>query len=133
MKSRKLRKSTRKIIITSMHPIIHSVLHKKVFCLTGFRKDEYWMWFWAWNNWFNRFNFIASGHERSWAMPMIRLLLQLRWFFFLSQFINNYLRVLQHQRNFFIFFVYRHFDIRYIGLFASISICNFWQHNFLTG
>ena len=131
MKSRKLRKSTRKIIIT-MHSI-HSVLHKKVFCLTGFSKDEYWMWFWAWNNWFNRFNFIASGHERSWAMPMIRLLLQLRWFFFLSQFINNYLRVLQHQRNFFIFFVYRHFDIRYIGLFASISICNFWQHNFLTG
>ena len=35
---------------------------------------------WAWNNWFNRFNFIASGHERSWAMPMIRLLL-LGWFF----------------------------------------------------
>ena len=84
MKSRKLRKSTRKIIITSMHPIIHSVLHKKVFCLTGFSKDEYWMWFWAWNNWFNRFNFIASGHERSWAMPMIRLLLQLRWFFSLA-------------------------------------------------
>ena len=103
MKSRKLRKSTRKIIIT-MHSI-HSVLHKKVFCLTGFRKDEYWMWFWAWNNWFNRFNFIASGHERSWAMPMIRLLLQLRWFFFLSQFINNYLRVLQHQRNFFLYFL----------------------------
>ena len=31
---------------------------------------------WAWNNWFNRFNFIASGHERSWAVPMIRLLLR---------------------------------------------------------
>ena len=30
---------------------------------------------WAWSNWFNRrLNFIASGHERSWGVPMIRLL-----------------------------------------------------------
>ena len=132
MKSRKLRKSTRKIIIT-MHPI-HSVLHKKVFCLTGFSKDEYWMWFWAWNNWFNRFNFIASGHERSWAMPMIRL-----YFFNYVDFFSlaNLSTTISGSYNIKEIFLYFLCSIAIlilgIGLFASISICNFWQHNFLTG